>query len=175
VFADPENTAAKNLLADAYEQMGYQAESGPWRSIYLQGALELRKGVPTGGGAVTATPDTIRAMTPELLFDYFGVRLNGDKAAGKKLTINVTFSDLKRPYSLVLANGALTYSTKLQPQADAGMTLAKTTLDNIQLGQTTLDKAVAAGEIKVEGRQEAISEFLGMLDTFPFWFNIVTP
>ncbi len=175
VFADPDNAAAKNLLADAYEQMGYQAESGPWRSIYLQGALELRKGVPSAGGTNVASPDTIRAMDPELLFDYFGVRLNGEKAAGKKLVINVNFTDLKKPYALTVEYGALTYSSKLAPQADATMTLAKSTLDSIELGQTTLDKAIEAGDIKVDGRKEAVDEFLGMLDTFPFWFNIVTP
>jgi alkyl sulfatase BDS1-like metallo-beta-lactamase superfamily hydrolase len=175
VFADDKNTAAKNLLADAYEQMGYQAESGPWRSIYLQGALELRKGVPTGGGTVTASPDTIRAMTPELLFDYFGVRLNGEKAAGKKLVLNITFTDLKQPYSLTVENGALNYSTKSAAKADATMTLTKATLNKIQLGETTLDKAIAAGDVKVDGRKEAFDEFLGMMDTFNFWFNIVTP
>ena len=109
VFADPNNTDAKELLADAYEQMGYQAESGPWRSVYLQGAFELRNGVPTGGGINTASPDTIRAMPPEMLFDYFGVRLNGEKAAGKKLALNVDFTDLKKPYALTVENGVLNY------------------------------------------------------------------
>ena len=70
VFADPNNKEGKELLADAYEQMGYQAESGPWRSVYLQGAFELRNGVPKAGGINTASPDTIRAMSPEMLFDY---------------------------------------------------------------------------------------------------------
>jgi alkyl sulfatase BDS1-like metallo-beta-lactamase superfamily hydrolase len=175
VFADPSNAAAKYLLADAYEQMGYQAESGPWRSVYLQGAMELRQGTPTGTGAVTASPDTISAMTPGMLFDYFGVRLNGEKAAGKTLSINVNFTDLKQPYGLRIENGVLNYRAKANPDADATMTLAKTALDRIQLGQTTLNEAVAAGEIKIEGRKEAVGEFLGMLDTFPFWFNIVTP
>ena len=71
VFADPDNKDGKELLADAYEQMGYQAESGPWRSVYLQGAYELRNGVPTAGGINTASPDTIKAMPPEMTFDYF--------------------------------------------------------------------------------------------------------
>ena len=89
------------MLADTYEQMGYQAESGPWRSVYLQGAYELRNGVPAAGGINTASPDTIKAMPPEMTFDYFAVRLNGEKAAGKKIVLNVDFTDLKKPYSLV--------------------------------------------------------------------------
>jgi alkyl sulfatase BDS1-like metallo-beta-lactamase superfamily hydrolase len=175
VFADPSNTEAKELLADAYEQMGYQAESGPWRSIYLQGAFELRNGVPSSGGTVTASPDTIRAMPPDLLFDYFGVRLNGEKAAGKKIVLNIAFTDLKESYTLTVENGALTAKQSLATSADATVTLAKTTLDNIELGQTTLKDSIAAGDVKIEGKEEALSDFLGLLDNFPFWFNIVTP
>ncbi len=175
VFADPQNQAAKEMLADAYEQMGYQAESGPWRSVYLQGAYELRNGVPSGGGTVAASPDTIRAMPPEMLFDYLGVRLNGEKAAGKRMVIDVTFTDLDQSYALMIENGTLNYSTTAADNADAKMSLTKAVLDNIQLGQTTLQDAVAGGDVKVEGREAAVGEFLGMLDTYPFWFNIVTP
>ncbi|WP_275427367.1 alkyl sulfatase dimerization domain-containing protein, partial [Stenotrophomonas maltophilia] len=75
VFANPESKDAKEMLADAYEQMGYQAESGPWRSVYLQGAYELRNGVPSTGGTNVASPDTIKAMPPGMTFDYFAVRL----------------------------------------------------------------------------------------------------
>jgi linear primary-alkylsulfatase len=32
VFADPDNTEARQLQADAYEQMGYQAEGPQWRA-----------------------------------------------------------------------------------------------------------------------------------------------
>jgi alkyl sulfatase BDS1-like metallo-beta-lactamase superfamily hydrolase len=175
VFADPNNKAAKDLLADSYEQMGYQAESGPWRSIYLQGAYELRNGVPSSGGTVTASPDTIRAMSPELLFNYLGVRLNSDKAAGKKLVLNITFSDLNQPYALTVEDGTLNYEPRLAGKADVSLVLTKSTLDSIQLHDKTLEQAIAAGDIKLDGRKEALSEFLDMLDTYPFWFNIVTP
>jgi alkyl sulfatase BDS1-like metallo-beta-lactamase superfamily hydrolase len=175
VFADPENVAARALLADAYEQMGYQAESGPWRSVYLQGANELRNGVPSRGGVITANPDTIRAMSPELLFDYLGVRLNGAKAAGKTLALNVVFPELKQHYGLRVENGVLSYSKRLGAEPDATLSLSKDTLARVQLGQVTLDDAIAAGDVKVDGRKEAVGEFFGMLDTFDFWFNIVTP
>lgn len=58
VFADPNNQQARNLEADALEQLGYQAESGPWRNFYLTGAQELRNGV------VKARPRTPPARTP---------------------------------------------------------------------------------------------------------------
>jgi alkyl sulfatase BDS1-like metallo-beta-lactamase superfamily hydrolase len=175
VFADPSNQEAKDLLADTYEQMGYQAEGGTWRSIYLQGAFELRNGVPAAGGANSASPDTIRAMPPEMTFDFFAVRLNGPRAAGKKIVLNVEFTDLKRPYSLTVENGVLNHSKRSAPDADAKITLTKSTLDRIQLGETTPEQAIASGDLKVEGKREAFVEFVGLLDRFPFWFNIVTP
>ncbi len=175
VFADPGNVAAKHMLADAYEQMGYQAESGSWRSVYLQGAYELRNGVPDVGGINSASPDTIRAMPPEMTFDYFAVRLNGEKAAGKKIVLNIDFSDLKKAYSLVVENGVLNHAARSAPDADAKVTLTKATLDSIQLGDITPEQAIVAGNMKIEGRREAFVDFVGLLDKFPFWFHIVTP
>ena len=175
VFGDPNNREGKDLLADTYEQLGYQAESGPWRSVYLQGAFELRNGVPQAAGIQSASPDTIKAMAPEMTFDYFAVRLNGEKAAGKKIALNITFTDLKRNYSLVVENGVLNQATRHLANADAALTLSKVTLDRIQLGELKPEQAVTSGELKLTGKHEAFTEFVGMLDTFPFWFNIVTP
>jgi alkyl sulfatase BDS1-like metallo-beta-lactamase superfamily hydrolase len=174
VFANPESQAGKELLADTYEQLGYQAESGPWRSVYLQGAYELRNGVPKAGGIGTASPDVIRAMPPEMTFDYFAVRLNGPKAAGKKISLNLDFTDLKKQYGLLVENAVLNYG-KPVAKADVTLTLSKATLDAIQLNQVSIDDAIAKGDLKLSGKREALNEFMGLLDTFPFWFNIVTP
>ncbi|MEZ0366216.1 alkyl/aryl-sulfatase [Mycobacterium sp. pUA109] len=175
VFANPDSVDGKNLLADSYEQLGYQAESGPWRSVYLQGAYELRNGVPTAGGTDTASPDTIKAMPPEMLFDFLGVRLNGPKAAGKHITLNVNFTDLNKQYGLTVENGVLHYAPDPVPNANATITLTKATLDEIQLGHTHLDDAVKANSLTIDGNKDAFNDFIGLLDNFPFWFNIVTP
>lgn len=175
VFANPDSKHGKNLLADSYEQLGYQAESGPWRSVYLQGAYELRNGVPTAGGTDTASPDTIKAMPPDMLFDYLGVRLNGPKAAGKIITLNVNFTDLKKQYGLTVENAVLHYQPEPVPNANASITLSKAKLDDIQLGNVKLDDAIKSGEVKIDGNQQSFNDFIGLLDTFPFWFNIVTP
>lgn len=175
VFANPNSVAGKQLLADAYEQMGYQAESGPWRSVYLQGAYELRNGVPTSGGIKTASPDTIRAMPPEMLFDYLSVRLNGPKAAGKKILLNVDFTDLGKQYALTVENGVLNYAPQAAKQADASLVMTKAALDDIQLGNATLDEQIKSGKAKITGDRKAFTEFLSLLDNYNFWFNIVTP
>jgi alkyl sulfatase BDS1-like metallo-beta-lactamase superfamily hydrolase len=174
VFANPDSKEGKSLLADTYEQLGYQAESGPWRGVYLQGAFELRNGVPKAGGLNSASPDTIKAMPPEMLFDYLAVRLNGPKAAGKKIFLNVSFTDLKKDYGLAVENAVLNHGKPLE-KPDAKVILTKGTLDAIQLKEVTLEQAITKGDVKIEGRREALGEFLALLDTFPFWFNIVTP
>lgn len=175
VFADPNNREAKELLADTYEQMGYQSESGPWRSIYLMGAYELRNGVPKLPPLDFYGPDLLAAMPPELVFDFWGVRLNSEKARGKKLTIGVDFTDIKRQFTLMVHNSVLTQTERRTEKPDARLVLTKVAFDSLQNEPATLDKLIESGQIAVEGRRETVSELLAMLDTPPFWFNIVTP
>lgn len=175
VFANPESAAAKSLLADSLEQLGYQSESGPWRSVYLQGAFELRNGTPTLGGLVTATPDTIRAMSPDMLFDFLSVRILPEKAEGKEFTINITFTDLEESYTLTMENSVLNYTREAITDSDVSLTLTKKTLDNVQLGKETLESAVENGSLVVEGDIQVFKDLMSMLDNFKFWFNIVTP
>ncbi|EPX4139642.1 alkyl/aryl-sulfatase [Vibrio parahaemolyticus] len=175
VFANPESGKGKALLADAYEQMGYQAESGPWRSVYLQGAFELRNGTPSAGGTNVASPDIIKNMPPEMLFDYLAVRILPEKAAGKAFVMNLNFTDLDEKYSLYVENSVLNHTTKIAEKPDVSLVLTKATLDDVQLGNITLEKAIADGQIKLDGNPQVLKDFVGMLDNFNFWFNIVTP
>jgi alkyl sulfatase BDS1-like metallo-beta-lactamase superfamily hydrolase len=176
VFAYPDNQEARNLEADALEQLGYQAEAATWRNAYLVGAFELRNGVPKLTGAGTANADTIKAMTLPMFFDYMGVRLNGPKADGKKIVLNWNFTDVGEKYTLNLENSALTYMAGRQaPNADATLTLTRATLDAITMGQTTFEKEVAAGNLKIAGNGQKLGELMGLLDTFDSMFNIVTP
>lgn len=177
VFADPDNAAGKELLADAYEQLGYQAESGPWRSVYLQGAYELRHGVPEGEPVDPSGRDTLRALPPALLFDYLAVRLNGARAAAKTLKLDVELTDLKERYELTVDRGVLNYTRRTAEVdgADAGLALQKLTLIELQLGKTTIEQAIASKALKLRGDRAAVEEFFGLLDRFPPSFAIVTP
>jgi alkyl sulfatase BDS1-like metallo-beta-lactamase superfamily hydrolase len=176
VFADPSNKAARELQADALEQMGYQAESGPWRNFYLSGAKELREGVKKLGTPSTASPDTIRAMDLDLLFDYAAMRLNGPKAEGKSMKLNWHFTDTNQQYVLELENEALSHIGGRQADdADATITLTRAKMNDVLLGQTTFKKELDAGSISVTGNVAALNDLLSMLDSFDFWFNIVTP
>lgn len=93
VFADPGDTEAKSLQADAYEQLGYQAEVPQYRDIFLTAAKKLREGVVTEGQAMTTGQDTILAMPVDLLFDFAGVHIIGERAADIDIRSNLTFQD----------------------------------------------------------------------------------
>ncbi len=101
IFANPANMEARNLQADALEQLGYQAESATWRNAYLMGAMELRS-APIASGASSSGPDTVRGMTNELLFDFIALRLNHEKTDGLKAAINMVFSDSNEVWALEL-------------------------------------------------------------------------
>ncbi|MFP3521157.1 alkyl sulfatase dimerization domain-containing protein [Pantoea sp. SIMBA_072] len=176
VFADPENKAARNLEADALEQLGYQAESGPWRNFYLTGAQELRNGVKQLPTPNTASPDTVRAMTPEMFFDYLALHINGEKAANAKAVLNVDFGEDGGKYKLELENGVLNHTANSEAQnADATLTLSRETLNKVILKEETLKQAQDKGEVKITGNADKVSELLGYMDKFDFWFNMVTP
>ncbi len=178
VFADPENVEAKGLQADALEQMGYQAESGPWRSFYLTAALELRNGVDRSSAPdITENAGGILpSMSVEMIFDSMAVRLNGPKAAGQTLLINFDFTDTQEQYVLRLENGVLSNTPNRQVESpDATMRLKRTALDALILGQRPLDQLIASGDLAIDGNAQALLGLFGLLEASDAGFNIVTP
>jgi alkyl sulfatase BDS1-like metallo-beta-lactamase superfamily hydrolase len=176
VFADPANRKARELGADALEQLGYQTEAATWRNAYLMGAMELRTGVPKLPAVGALSREILKSVSVDLLFDFLAVRLNADLAEGKAMVINWTFTDTGDKFIVNLENSALTHlSGKLAAKADAGITLTRETLDSLLLRQKTFPDAVAAGEIKVEGDPGKLGELMGMLDEFALGFPIVEP
>jgi alkyl sulfatase BDS1-like metallo-beta-lactamase superfamily hydrolase len=176
VHAEAANADARALAADAFEQLGYQAESGVWRNAYLTGALELRQGVPRVPALSSASPDVVRAIPLDLFFDFLAVRLNPEKAAGRRLAVNWTFPDVNVKAALQLDNAVLRHAMgRHADKADASITLDRATLDEITLQRLTFPDAVAAGRAKIEGDARALAALMGMLDTFAPGFPIVTP
>lgn len=180
VFADPENMAARALAADALEQLGYQAESGPWRSFYLTGAQELRHGPPPIEVPSTAQHDVISAMTVEMLLQYLGVRLNGPRAAGVSLAFTLAVTDggpdgSPETLAVGLRHGAL-HHTRGRPHAQADVTVRLTRAALVEaVAAGRLDALVGRDDVELEGRVEALGEFSDLLDTFELFFPIVTP
>jgi alkyl sulfatase BDS1-like metallo-beta-lactamase superfamily hydrolase len=176
VFAEPDNQAARAMLADTFEQLGYAAESSTWRNAYLFGAQELRQGMPQAPPRPPMPRETLAALRTEQLWDVLGVRLNGPKAEGKRIVLNWRFSDTGETFVLNLENSALTYTEGMQSEkADASFTLARSTLDEVIAKQTSFPEAVGAGKIKVGGDPMRLAELMELMDEFPRMFEIVEP
>lgn len=179
VFSDPQNQDARNLLADAYEQMGYQAESGPWRNFYLSGATELRNGTKVLPSPNTAGPDMIRGMSLDLFFNFMAMKFKGTDtdAAKMEYNFNIILPDVKNKVALIIANGVVTprIGSNVTENITATITIDRKDLDRVSLGEVTYEELIKNGTIKIQGNQEAFSNFLNKLDLFNFWFNIIEP
>jgi alkyl sulfatase BDS1-like metallo-beta-lactamase superfamily hydrolase len=176
VFAEPDNAAARALLADTFEQLGYLAESATWRNAYLFGAQELRQGMPNAPSRPSMPRETLAALRTGQLWDMLGVRLNGPKADGKHIVLNWAFTDTSEKFALTLENCALTYIEGVQaPDADAAFTLPRSLLDEVIAKKATFPEAMAAGKIKFTGNPTKLGELMALMDEFPRMFEIVEP
>ncbi|MWO98899.1 alkyl sulfatase YjcS [Escherichia coli] len=174
IAANPGDQVAKNLQANNFEQLGYQAESATWRGFYLTGAKELREGVHKFSHGTTGSPDTIRGMSVEMLFDFMSVRLDSAKAAGKNISLNFNMSNGDN-LNLTLNDSVLNYRKTLQPQADASFYISREDLHAVLTGQAKMADLVKAKKAKIIGNGAKLEEIIACLDNFDLWVNIVTP
>ncbi len=175
VFADPTNEAARLLCADALEQLGYQAESGPWRNAYLTAALELRYGNQAENAALQKGGGVALQMTPAMIFDYMGILMDKEAMADQDFTINVTLSDLKQQHVLHVKNGVLlVYENAHREDADVSITCPKNALLYILQGNVR-----ALDGVPMEGNVELITLFTQSMNQVPVQgtvpFNIIEP
>jgi alkyl sulfatase BDS1-like metallo-beta-lactamase superfamily hydrolase len=178
VFAEPADAEAKALLASAYEQLGYQAESGVWRSVYLTGAHELRHGAPDSGGAETRFAGDILARIPlELFFAAMATRVDGAEAAAQEpITLNFVFTDLGETHVLNLENGVLHHrQADADPDAAATVKLTRELFLRLATGAVGLRELVFSDELDVDGSRPALLSLFGVLDAPDPNFAIVTP
>jgi alkyl sulfatase BDS1-like metallo-beta-lactamase superfamily hydrolase len=177
VFADPTNQAARDLQADALEQLGYQAESATWRNAYLTGAQELRHGPPPSRPAPARRGFAV-ALTIDMVFDAMAIRLKSEAVAGEHVVTNWQFTDLdesEASWILALENQAIHHVCgRHDPNAAVTVTLTKDLLVDITGGASFVD-AVADGRVTVDGDPAALITIFGNLDTFETGFTIVEP
>jgi len=176
VFAEPANAQAKALLASAYDQLGYQAESGPWRDVYLSGASELRMGVQ-GTAIDPKRAAALLANTPvERFLTSMAVRLDGPAADGKHLKFNFTFTDVGETHVVELENSVL-HHRQGEPAVDVDATvhLTRELLVRMATGEAGLKDVVMSDALQVEGSRLKLLSLLSMLDKPDGRFPIVTP
>ena len=174
VFADPENTEARELQARALEQLAFGAENATWRNFFLMGALELRDG--PAGTAVSIAPDFVASLQDGQLFDAIAIQVDGPRAGELSMTIAWHFTDTGRDYTLVLANGVLRHRAGA-PQAgeDTTVRVTRTAFDRLIIGAAQPQDLLAAGELVIEGDAALFGQLLGLLDPPDPNFAIVTP
>ncbi len=174
VYAQPDNTQARYLCADALEQLGYQSESGAWRNAYLTGAYELRNG--TGGYAETTVGGTgasALAMSTETMLDYLSMCLDSKKLEDKNLVINLEVTDDKEKYLLRIHSGVLLYSKEeWSDDPDAVLKLKRAGIVGIaQNNKALMDKTVESAE----GKEDILKIFAENRAQFEPYFNIIEP
>ncbi len=175
VFADPANQAARDLCADALEQLGYQSESGPWRNAYLTGAMELREGnlsefAKKAGGADGGL-SVRQAMTTDMILDYIGIGTDAMAAQDDDLTLNLKITDTGEQLFVKRSAGTLlVYSGELRDDADCTLECGKMQLLGMMMG----NKDVFAS-LTPEGDPTVPSRLVKYMTPFLPTFNIVEP
>ena len=170
VYADPSNQKARNLCADALEQLGYQAESGAWRNAYLMGAAELRRGnlskLARSANGLTAT---MGEMTIAMLLDYIAIMSDANAAQNDDLTLNLTVTDVNEQFYVTRKNGILlSYPGENHPDAQASVTCKRLQLFALMQGQK-------AGQIQISGDPTVLKRLLAYASKFEKTFNVIEP
>ncbi|WP_299787583.1 alkyl sulfatase dimerization domain-containing protein [uncultured Shewanella sp.] len=174
VMADPGNQVARHLLADTYEQLGYQAEGAGWRNIYLTGAQELRFGIKPGAPK-SASADVISEMDLPTLFDFLAVKVDSLKAAELGLiTMNIVTPDNNKILYVEMSNGNLSNIEVDQvKKADATLTVNQADITRILLGEAKIEVLLKQGKANITGDSKAFDKIASTLVEFDSNFEIV--
>ena len=174
VYAEPKNQKAKDLLADNFEQIGYQQESPSLRNSFLSGAFELRNGIPKGATPHGTGPDAIRAMSTQLWLEYLGIRLDSKKAEGLAFVMNLVTPDNKEKYVVELSNATLTAIEGFQHEKpDLTLTINRSDLETVMMGTKTLEELIANGTVKTQGDVSVIKKLKMALTQFEIGFEVL--
>ena len=174
VFAEPENETAKEWLAASYEQQGFQAESGAWRSYYLTAASELRNGLPETGRETAANAEFLAAVPTPDLFDSLATRYNPEKLTREPFTIVFEFPDVSETISVSVGKDVVV--PRMVDEAGAArLKLDRADFNRLILQEVTVPALIQSGGLAIEGDASAAAAFLGALETPDFWFPVVTP
>ncbi len=174
VYAQPGNQDAKDLLADSFEQYGYQQESPSVRNSFLGAAYELRSGIPDGASPKTAGPDVIRAMTTELFLDFLGIRMDAEKTEGISFKINFVTPDNGEKFVVELSNSALTNIEGFTADdADLTLTINRSDLEEVMTGAKSLDDQIKEGVARLEGDAGILGQLKSAMIHFELGFEIM--
>lgn len=181
VFAEADSEA-KTLLASAYTQLAYQAESGPWRDVYLSAALELKQGKSKTVISLASAKGLLKHAPVEKFFDAMAAQLNGPEAEGKNIRLNIHFNDLNSSYQLWIENSVLHHrmiKDEVDPstnvEADASLSISHDLFLDVILGNTNLRSLISSDQLSLDGSHLDVFRFFSLLDKTTEPFAIVEP
>ena len=174
VQAQPGNRTAKDLLADVFEQIGYQQENTGLRNVFLAGAFELRSGIPTGVSPDSSGPDMVRAMSTELFLDFIGIRMDSKKAEGLEFSINLITPDNGEKFAIELSNATFTNLEGFQvADPDLTITINRSDLVQVMMGVKSMAAQIDDGTAKITGDRSVLAKLAATLITFEIGFEIL--
>jgi alkyl sulfatase BDS1-like metallo-beta-lactamase superfamily hydrolase len=174
VYAEPHHQEAKDLLADTFEQIGYQKESPSVRNSFLAAAFELRNGFPQGVAAQPVNPDLVVAMSTELFLDFLAIQVDSKKAEGLHFTLNLHTPDNDETFIVELNHSTLTNVKGFQlAQPDLTLVINRSDLEGLIADSTTLPSLISAGRAKLEGDAQLLHQFREVLVPFSPSFAIM--
>ena len=174
VYAEPDGVLGRRLLADAFEQVGYQQESPSVRNSFLAAALELRSGIPTGATPKTTGPDLVRALSTLQFLDFLGIRLDPEKVGDSSFVVNLVTPDNGETFVVELSNSTLTSLQGFLAEApDLTITMARSDLERAMTGEAPLQQQVADGTVVLDGDPTALQALGSMLGQFEPGFAIM--
>ena len=174
VQAEPDTRMAKDLLADAFEQIGYQQENPGLRNSFLSGAYELRNDIPTAAAASSSSPDTIRAMSTGQFLDFLGIRMDARKAEGLKFSMNLSTPDNGEKYAVELVNATLTNIEGFEvPNPDLTLTINRSDLEQVMMGAKSLQDMIVEGTARVSGDVSILGQLAATMVTFDPLFPVM--
>ena len=176
VFAQSDNASAKALLANTYDQLGYQAESGPWRDVYLAAAYELRHGVPDQMVDMATMTDVLKRTPMDKFFQSMSVRLDAEKAKGVEMAVAINLTDRDRTYVLSVKNSVMHHRQAQQPvESNASLQLTHDLFVRMLTGDVDLRETLTSDDLEVDGSVLDLVRFFGLFESPDGLFNIVTP
>jgi hypothetical protein len=174
VQAEPDNAAVKDMLADAFEQLGYQQENPGLRNSFLAAAYELRTGIPEGATADSSSPDVIRAMSTELFLNFLAIKMDSRRAEGLSFVMNPVTPDNGERFVVELSNATLTNIEGYQADdADLTLTVNRSDLERVMGGTATLEVLLADGTATAEGDLAILGQLAGLMVEFDPRFEIM--
>ncbi len=174
VYAEPANAQAKDLLANVFEQLGYQYESASMRNVFLAAAQELRNGIQTIAAPRGTSPSMARAMTTSQWWDSVGTRVDSSLADGNDYIVNFITPDTDQTFVIEMSSGTLSnIEGYLSDEADATITINRTDLDTVIMGQATLSEQLQNDLGSLEGDASVLLSMAAVLTVFSPGFEVL--